>query len=369
MKQNCHASVLPPCCLPPRRRVIVAPDRQGVPVPLDLNPPSVASPRVAGSTDALLAVSALRVGIDGPLGHVVPVDGVDLAIGAGRTLCLVGESGCGKSLTCFAITGLLPPGGRILSGSVRLDGREIAGLPQHDLVRLRGRQVAMVYQDPHAALNPVMTIGAQIAESLTLHGHHRDAAWVEARRLLDRVGMPAAGQRLRDYPHQLSGGMNQRAVIAMALACRPRLLIADEPTTALDVTIQAQILALLREVQAELGMALLLVTHDLGVVAEMADDVAVMYAGRVVEQGDAAALFAAPAHPYTAGLLACLPRISGRTALHAIEGTVPSLANLPPGCAFAPRCHAATARCTEARPNPHTLSDGRRVACHHPLAA
>ena len=314
----------------------------------------------------VLEVRGLRVAIDGAQGRVLPVDGVDLAIAPGQTMCLVGESGCGKSLTCFAIAGLLPPGGRIAAGSIRLAGQELTGLPPRRMAALRGREVAMVYQDPQAALNPVMTIGAQIAESLTLHGHGRGAAWAEALRLLDRVGMPAAAARMRDYPHQLSGGMNQRAVIAMALACRPRLLIADEPTTALDVTIQAQILALLREAQAELGMALLLVTHDLGVVAEMADEVAVMYAGRVVEQAAATTLFAAPAHPFSAGLLGCLPRIERDAPLASIPGTVPPLGALPPGCAFAPRCGRAAGPCTTQRPEPLLLG-GSMVACHHPL--
>ncbi len=327
--------------------------------PIKLAPPTVAPP--------VLEVRSLRVAIEGPHGAVMPVDGVDLSIAPGRTLCLVGESGCGKSLTCFALTGLLPPAGRIAAGSVRLDGRELVGLPPREISALRGPAMAMIYQDPQAALNPVMTIGAQIAEGLTLHGSSRSAARAEALRLLDRVGMPAAASRLHDYPHQLSGGMNQRAVIAMALACRPRLLIADEPTTALDVTIQAQILALLREAQAELGMALLLVTHDLGVVAEMADEVAVMYAGRVAEQAPAETLFDAPAHPYSAGLLACLPRIERDAALAAIPGTVPPLSALPPGCAFAPRCTRAAPLCATTRPDPRALDRGTQVACHHPL--
>jgi oligopeptide/dipeptide ABC transporter ATP-binding protein len=335
-----------------------------MPVQLQLNPATDA-PGVAPAPP-VLEVRGLRVAIAGAQGTVLPVDGVDLAIAPGQTMCLVGESGCGKSLTCFAIAGLLPPGGRIAAGSIRLAGQELTGLPPRRMAALRGREVAMVYQDPQAALNPVMTIGAQIAESLTLHGHGRAAAWAEAQRLLDRVGMPAAAARMRDYPHQLSGGMNQRAVIAMALACRPRLLIADEPTTALDVTIQAQILSLLREAQAELGMALLLVTHDLGVVAEMADEVAVMYAGRVVEQAAAVTLFAAPSHPYSAGLLGCLPRIERDAPLASIPGTVPPLGALPPGCAFAPRCDRAAGPCTTQRPEPRPQT-GALVACHHPL--
>ena len=347
-------------------------------VPLDLRPasdtPAAVGLAAVGPADvvqgeAVLSVRGLRVAIDGPQGTVMPVDGIDLSIAAGQTLCLVGESGCGKSLSCYAMTGLLPPGGRVAGGSVRLDGQELLGLSPRAMAGLRGRKLAMIYQDPQAALNPVMTIGAQIAEALTLHGSDRGAAQAEALRLLDRVGMPAAAARMRDYPHQLSGGMNQRAVIAMALACRPRLLIADEPTTALDVTIQAQILALLRAAQAELGMALLLVTHDLGVVAEMADEVAVMYAGRVVEQGSAEALFAAPAHPYSAGLLACLPRIERDAALVSIPGTVPPPGALPAGCAFAPRCGRADGPCATERPAPRLLPGGVRVACHHVLGA
>ena len=319
----------------------------------------------------LLAIENLTVGFSTERGPVAAVRGVSLSVAAGETLCLVGESGCGKSVTCHAVLGLLPKNGRVTGGRILFEGRDLAILPERELERLRGREIAMIFQDPLTALNPVHSIGKQLAEVLLLHrGLSWRAATVEAKRLLDRVRIPDAGRRLGEYPHQLSGGMNQRVAIAMAMACRPKLIIADEPTTALDVTIQAQILQLLRELQAEEGLALMLVTHDLGVVAEMADRVAVMYLGRVAEDAEVADLFAAPSHPYTRGLLRSIPRIDENVArLATIEGSVPSLHAVPAGCSFAPRCENACAPCTEHMPDPHLRADGRRVACFAPVAA
>ncbi len=319
----------------------------------------------------LLSVENLTVGFSTERGPVTAVRGVSLSVGAGETLCLVGESGCGKSVTCHAVLGLLPSNGRVTGGRILFEGRNLVALPERDLERLRGREVAMIFQDPLTALNPVHSIGKQLAEVLVLHrGLSWRAAMAEAQRLLDRVRIPDAGRRLGEYPHQLSGGMNQRVAIAMAMACRPKLIIADEPTTALDVTIQAQILELLRELQAEEGLALMLVTHDLGVVAEMADRVAVMYLGRVAEEAAVCELFAAPCHPYTRGLLRSIPRINENVArLATIEGSVPSLNAVPAGCPFAPRCENACAACLEHMPDLHVRTDGRRVACFAPVAA
>jgi oligopeptide/dipeptide ABC transporter ATP-binding protein len=319
----------------------------------------------------LLFIEDLTVAFATERGPVMAVRGVSLSVAAGETLCLVGESGCGKSVTCHAVLGLLPKNGRVTGGRILFEGRDITALSERELERLRGREIAMIFQDPLTALNPVHSIGKQLAEVLVLHrGLSWRAATVEAKRLLDRVRIPDAGRRLGEYPHQLSGGMNQRVAIAMAMACRPKLIIADEPTTALDVTIQAQILELLRELQAEEGLALMLVTHDLGVVAEMADRVAVMYLGRVAEDAEVGDLFAAPCHPYTRGLLRSIPRIDENVArLATIEGSVPSLHAVPAGCPFAPRCENACAACFERLPNPHLQADGRRVACFAPVAA
>jgi oligopeptide/dipeptide ABC transporter ATP-binding protein len=319
----------------------------------------------------LLSIENLTVGFSTERGPVTAVRGVSLSVAAGETLCLVGESGCGKSVTCHAVLGLLPSNGRVTGGRILFEGRDLAALSERELERLRGREVAMIFQDPLTALNPVHSIGKQLAEVLVLHrGLSWDAAKAEVKRLLDRVRIPDAGRRLGEYPHQLSGGMNQRVAIAMAMACRPKLIIADEPTTALDVTIQAQILELLRELQTEEGLALMLVTHDLGVVAEMAERVAVMYLGRVVEDAEVTDLFAAPCHPYTRGLLRSIPRIDENVArLATIEGSVPSLHAVPVGCPFAPRCENACTACVEHMPDPHMQADGRRVACFVPIAA
>jgi oligopeptide/dipeptide ABC transporter ATP-binding protein len=316
----------------------------------------------------LLSVESLTVGFSTERGPVEAVRGVTLSVSAGETLCLVGESGCGKSVTCHAVLGLLPNNGRVTGGRILFEGRDLAVLPERELEQLRGRDIAMIFQDPLTALNPVHSIGKQLSEVLVLHrGLSWRAATAEAKRLLDRVRIPDAGRRIGEYPHQLSGGMNQRVAIAMAMACRPKLIIADEPTTALDVTIQAQILELLRELQAEEGMALMLVTHDLGVVAEMADRVAVMYLGRVAEDAAVGDLFAAPAHPYTRGLLRSIPRIDvNMPHLATIEGSVPSLHAVPAGCAFAPRCENVCSPCRQSLPEPRRLQDGRSLACFAP---
>jgi peptide/nickel transport system ATP-binding protein len=311
-----------------------------------------------------LSIRDLRVGFAGAGQTLDVVHGVDLDIPAGRTLGIVGESGCGKSVTMLAAMGLLGKRGRA-RGSVTIDGAEILGLPEPEMERVRGKRIAMIFQDPMSSLNPVHRIGTQIAEALALHrGMGGAPARAEAARLLDRVGIASARQRLNEYPHQLSGGMNQRAMIAMALAGEPDVLIADEPTTALDVTIQAQILELLRDIQRDEGMSIALITHDLGVVAEMADAVAVMYCGRIVERASAADLFAHPRHPYTRGLLASLPRLDrAAQALRPIPGAVPDAANLPAGCAFAPRCPSSAPACAEAPPELREAAPGHRVAC------
>ena len=296
--------------------------------------------------------------------HLRVLDGVSLRVEPGRTLAIVGESGCGKSVTALAVMGLLPDSAE-LGGAIRLGGRDLTAMSAEDRRRLRGGEMAMIFQEPMTSLNPAFTAGDQVAEALRVHqGLDKGAAFAEAVRMLDRVRIPDAARRARQYPHQLSGGMRQRVMIAMALACRPKLLIADEPTTALDVTVQAQILALLDELKRETGTAVVLVTHDLGVVADHADEVAVMYAGRVAEQGAAGVIFARPEHPYTAGLLGAAPGEGERgERLASIEGTVPDLRAPPPGCRFAPRCPFALARCHEAAPPLAEVAPGHLSAC------
>ena len=313
----------------------------------------------------LLEIRDLDVFFDTEEGTLHAVRGVSLAVDAGETLGIVGESGCGKSVTCHSVLRLLPPNGEI-RGRILFDGRDLLALEPATLDKVRGRDIAMIFQEPASSLNPVHTIGSQLGESLILHRDmSASQARAEALRLLDRVGIPEGKRRLGEYPHQLSGGMNQRAMIAMALACRPRLLIADEPTTALDVTIQAQILELLGELQREYGMSLILVTHDLGVVAETAERVAVMYAGRVVEEASVEELFAHPAHPYTLGLLQSLPRVDRtEVELSPIEGAVPSLLSMPRGCTFAPRCRYSADRCRERVPELSMTQHS--VACFFP---
>ncbi len=325
----------------------------------------------------LLDIEDLRVGFDTEAGRVRAVDGVSFRIEAGQTVGVVGESGCGKSVTASSILRLVPsPPGVILGGAIRFDGQDILRLPAEALQQLRGRDIAMVFQDPMTSLNPVFTIERQLWEVLQLRfGLARAAARLRAAEMLRTVGIADPESRLDAYPHELSGGMKQRVMIAMALLCEPRLLIADEPTTALDVTVQTQILHLMRELKRRTGAALLFITHDMGVIAEMCDVVVVMYAGRVVERRPAVELFEAPRHPYTRGLLDSIPRkaVARKAELPTIEGTVPSLMQPPPGCRFADRCarHAALgtderSRCRGQDPRLHD-DGGGQVACHFPL--
>ena len=318
------------------------------------------------SGPALLRVEGLCVEFATEAGTLRAVDGIDLTIERGETLALVGESGCGKTMTALAIMGLVPePAGRIAAGRINFDGVDLQSLSAAERRAYRGSRIAMIFQEPMTSLNPAFTIGDQIGEGLIRHqGLSRRAARAEAIELLRRVHVPAPQQRADDYPHRLSGGMRQRAMIAIALACAPSLLIADEPTTALDVTIQAQILELLRELREATGAAMLLITHNLGVVAETADRVAVMYAGRIVEEAPVARLFAVPQHPYTIGLLGAVPRLAGgRDRLATIEGNVPDPLHLPPGCRFAPRCPFAEPRCHAEDPTLLELGPGHRAAC------
>jgi peptide/nickel transport system ATP-binding protein len=301
----------------------------------------------------ILEIENLRVEFPTRRGTLVAVDGVSLAIAPGEVLGMVGESGAGKTLTGLAVVGLLEPPGRIAAGAVRLDGRRIDNLPQEELRRLRGRRIGMVFQDPLTSLNPLYTIGAQLEETILTHlPLSRAEARARALSLLDQVGIPAAGARFNHYPHQFSGGMRQRVVIALALAAEPSLLIADEPTTALDVSIQAQIIALLKRLARERGTAVLLITHDMGVIAETAQRVAVMYAGRLVELGPVREVIHSPRHPYTAGLMSSIPKITPQRnrRLAQIEGAMPRLNAIPPGCAFHPRCPKRFERCLVARP-------------------
>ena len=316
---------------------------------------------------ALLEVRDLRTHFRTDDGEFAAVDGIGFSVEAGRTLAIVGESGCGKSVTSLSIMGLVPdPPGRIAGGSIRFEGRELVGAPAAELQDLRGNGIAMIFQEPMTSLNPVFTIGEQIVEALLRHRRiSRAEATERALAMLRKVRMPAPEQRFGEHPHRLSGGMRQRAMIAMALACEPRLLIADEPTTALDVTIQAQILALMRSLQQETGSAVILITHDLGVVAEVADEVLVMYAGRVVEQAPVRSLFEMPQHPYTVGLLGSIPRLDrDQPRLAAIEGQVPSPLRRPSGCAFAERCPFADAACRAAVPELREVGPQHLSACH-----
>ena len=314
----------------------------------------------------LLTVEGLTVAFATGRGPVNAVEGMCLSIAPGEVLGIVGESGSGKSVTALAIMGLLPrPPARVTAGRITFEGASLLGLSERGLRRIRGPGIGMVFQEPMSSLNPVFTIGDQIGE--TLRAHERTGPAARRTRtvaLLDRVGIPSAARRLDDYPHQMSGGQRQRVMIAIALACNPRLLIADEPTTALDVTIQAQILDLLLELRAERGMAVMLITHNMGVVAETADRVLVMYSGRIVEASPAAALFDRPAHPYTAGLLACVPSLEMDVPrLQAIPGTLPDPARRPPGCRFAPRCSLHIPACDAAVPPLLPVSAGHEAAC------
>jgi peptide/nickel transport system ATP-binding protein/oligopeptide transport system ATP-binding protein len=318
----------------------------------------------------LLSVRDLRVEFATSGGVVTAVDGASFEVGAGETVALLGESGSGKSVTAQAVMGIVPkPAGRVCGGSISYDGRDL--LAPGVAKGLRGREIAMVFQDPLSSLNPVFRVGAQIGEMFRRHrGASRREARAAALDLMKRVGIPAASKRLDDYPHQFSGGMRQRVMIAMALALSPRLLIADEPTTALDVTVQAQIMDLLRRLQAEEGMSLVLITHDLGVVADVADRVVLMYAGRVVESGPLREVYEHSAHPYTAGLMASVPALEGpRDRLVPIQGSPPDLLSLPSGCSFRPRCRYADTQCADVQPDLRSLPDRpatHTTACHHP---
>jgi oligopeptide/dipeptide ABC transporter ATP-binding protein len=318
------------------------------------------------NTEPLLRVEHLTTMFELASGPVPAVDDVSFEIRAGETLGLVGESGSGKSVTALSILRLVQPPGRIARGRVWFKGRDLLTLPEEAMRQVRGAEISLIFQEPMTALNPVFTIGDQIAETLLVHGRatRRRDAMARAAELLDAVRIPDARSRVNDYPHQLSGGMRQRVLIAMALACRPSLVIADEPTTALDVTIQAQILDLLREMKSALNLSLLLITHDLGVIAETADRVAVMYAGRIVEEAPVRAIFRDPKHPYTRGLLASMPGTTAGERLKAIEGTVPMLGALPSGCAFNPRCPDRFDPCTLTTPPDYTIDDEHRAKCH-----
>ncbi len=319
--------------------------------------------------EALLSVRDLKVQFRTDDGLVRAVDGVSFDVLPGKTLALVGESGCGKSVTAMSILRLIESqGGIIAGGSIEFQGRNLLELDAASMRRVRGNDIAMIFQEPMTSLNPVYTIGNQISEVLRWHrGLSEQEARAETIRLLELVHMPDPRQRVDEYPHQLSGGMRQRVMIAMALSCEPLLLIADEPTTALDVTVQAQILELMQELQQRLHMAVLLITHDLGVVAGNADDVAVMYAGRIVEHASVFELFDAPKHPYTAGLLASLPQLDHRATLVPIAGSVPDASRLPPGCAFHPRCRFRMSECSEKEPEllPLKGHGQRTTACFY----
>ena len=313
----------------------------------------------------LLSVEHLTTGFDIRGGFVPAVIDVSFDLKAGETLCLVGESGSGKSVTALSILGLVQPPGRIEHGRIVFKDRDLRTLDEREMQKIRGAEIALIFQEPMTALNPVFTIGSQIEETLRVHGRAtRQNARQKAIELLDAVSIPDPDKRVRDYPHQLSGGLRQRALIAMSLACTPAVVIADEPTTALDVTIQAEILDLLRDLQRRLGLALLLITHDLGVVAEMADRVAVMYAGRIVEEAPVKALFDDPKHPYTRGLMASMPGGTPGSRLRAIQGMVPVPGQLPPGCAFTPRCPDRFEPCPTAPPDAIRVGPARIVRCH-----
>ncbi|CAO3426130.1 ABC transporter ATP-binding protein [Azospirillum argentinense] len=323
------------------------------------------------SSEPVLAVDGLSIGFQTRRGLLPAVRELSFSVRSGEMLAIVGESGCGKSLTALALLGLVPPPGRVTDGTVRLEGRDLLALDEAALRRVRGARISMIFQEPMTALNPVLTVGEQIMEAILEHEPvSRKAARERTLALLERVRIPDPERRFAEYPHRLSGGMRQRVMIAMALAGTPAVLVADEPTTALDVTIQAQILGLIDELRREQGTAVVFITHDLGVVSRYVDRVLVMYAGRKVEERDTRDLFSDPLHPYTRGLIAAQPRAGSgaagavRERLAEIPGTVPALAAMPQGCAFAPRCPLADARCVQAVPPPRRAGSGL-IACHH----
>jgi oligopeptide/dipeptide ABC transporter ATP-binding protein len=327
---------------------------------------------VAARRDPILSVEDLHVQFWTGRGTVHAVNGISFDIAPGETLGIVGESGCGKSVTSLALLGILPRAGRVTRGTATFDGRDLLKLKDEQLRSIRGREIGMIFQDPMTSLNPVLSIGKQIREPLEAHfGMDREQADRRAVELLDQVGIPSAKQRLKDYPHQFSGGMRQRAMIAMALACEPKLLIADEPTTALDVTIQAQILEVLRELVAERDTALIMITHDLGVVAGMCERVNVMYAGMFMETGSASRLFAQPRHPYTLGLLQSVPRLDAgrRQELQPIPGAPRNMLSAPSECPFAPRCRYEVELSTQQVPPLEPIEPGHEVRCFNPVPA
>jgi len=319
------------------------------------------------ASEPLLDIEDLHVSFHTYAGEVHAVRGVNLSLAKGGTLAIVGESGCGKTVTMQAVMRLTPiPPGEIKKGRILFNGRDVLQIPEHEMQSVRGKEIGMIFQDPMTGLNPTMTVGSQIAEAVMKHQHlSRQDAMERAVQMLDMVEIPNPAVRAGQYPHQFSGGMRQRAMIAIALACQPLLLIADEPTTSLDVTIQAQILDLLRDLQARLGMSIVIITHNLGVVARLAREIAVMYAGKVVERGSAQQVFYHPAHPYTRALLQSVPRLDEetRTELASIPGAPPDLFVPPPGCAFAARCHNAMRVCLREDAHPELLEDGHMVAC------
>jgi peptide/nickel transport system ATP-binding protein len=318
----------------------------------------------------LLEIKGLKTHFTTDDGIVRAVDGVDITINRGETLCVVGESGCGKTVTAMSILQLIAmPPGRIVAGQIIFEGRDLVPLTSHQLDEVRAKEIGFIFQEPMTSLNPVLTVGEQIAESLRRHeGLPQKQALARTVEMLKLVQIPNAEARVHDYPHQFSGGMRQRVMIAMALACQPKLVIADEPTTALDVTIQAQILDLLQDMKERFGMAVMLITHAMGVVAETAQRVVVMYAGKVVEEADVGSLFERPSHPYTQGLIRSIPRIDldseHKTRLEVIAGSVPILINPAPGCRFAPRCRFAMSLCFEREPVLREVAPGHRMACH-----
>ncbi len=318
-------------------------------------------------TDNLLEVANVAIAFDTAKGRFNAVDGVSFTIRPGKTHAIVGESGCGKSVTALAAMDLLPDNGHVVSGDIKLHGRSLLSMSKSERRKLRGSELAMIFQEPMTALNPVYTVGEQIVEVFRIHRKISVAqARIEGIKMLEKVRIPDPEKRFDEYPFQMSGGMRQRVLIAIALACNPKLLIADEPTTALDVTIQHQILVLMRELQKEMGTAIVLITHDLGVVAEMADDVTVMYAGKIAETGTVFDIFDRPMHPYTKGLLASIPKVTDTKdiKLETIKGMVPSIYNRPKGCRFCTRCSLADNTCFEVEPELRSIASGHKAACH-----